>query len=113
MRLFLKALFRLIQTANINFILDGAFSSGCFYKKKTLPQALPADCERKETQGNKKSAMLQLKQRCVQFCNSSVNNNCVSLAFWITELYQPIKERRGGDICHEYAVIFEFICQLR
>lgn len=31
-------------------------------------------------------------------CNSSVNINCVSLAFWITKLSHPIKEKHGKDM---------------
>lgn len=48
----------------------------------------------------RKSAVLQWIQCCVQavqFCNSSVTNNRVSLAFWITKLHQPIKESCGED----------------
>lgn len=48
----------------------------------------------------RKSAVLQWIQCCVQavqFCNSSVNNNRVSLAFWITKIYQPIKDSCGED----------------
>lgn len=46
----------------------------------------------------------------IQFCNSSVNVNCVSFSFWSTTCSQLLKERLGERfIFHEYSVIFEFV----